>query len=140
MTIAYDSPTSIKQFLEAEGLAMSKRFGQNFLIDRNAREKLYAALGLPPQLESESGNFKPPSIWEIGPGIGALTSVLLERGAKVCAFEIDYGFVRILNRLFGDNPRFSLVEGDFLKTWRAKATQDLPDLIFGNLPYNAGRR
>lgn len=137
MTIAYDSPTSIKQFLEAEGLAVSKRFGQNFLIDRNAREKLYTALGLPAQLESGPGGIDPPSVWEIGPGIGALTSILLERGARVCAFEIDYGFVRILNRLFGDNPRFSLVEGDFLKTWRAKAAQDLPDLIFGNLPYNA---
>jgi Dimethyladenosine transferase (rRNA methylation) len=121
MTIAYDSPTFIKQFLEAEGLAMSKRFGQNFLVDRNAREKLYAALALPPLREPGTNGLNPPSVWEIGPGIGALTSLLLERGNRVCAFEIDYGFARILNRLFGDNPRFSIVEGDFLKTWRAAA-------------------
>ncbi|HWR12441.1 MAG TPA: rRNA adenine dimethyltransferase family protein [Rectinemataceae bacterium] len=158
MTIAYDSPASIKTFLEASGLAMSKRFGQNFLVDPNAREKLYAALG----------TNAPVHVWEIGPGIGAMTSLLLERGHYVTAFEIDHGFARILRELFGDNPRFRLVEGDFLKTWRgaldsvassagaalvvpsnsadapggagvASATSTSsakPDIIFGNLPYN----
>ncbi|HWP67933.1 MAG TPA: 16S rRNA (adenine(1518)-N(6)/adenine(1519)-N(6))-dimethyltransferase RsmA, partial [Rectinemataceae bacterium] len=133
MNIAYDSPSSIKTFLEAEGLAMSKRFGQNFLIDRNARERLYASLG----------TTGPATIWEIGPGIGAMTDILLEKGNRVTAFEIDYGFVRVLQSLFGENPSFSLVEGDFLKTWKSRAGADLspapamPDVIFGNLPYNA---
>lgn len=125
MTIAYDSPAAIKTFLEAEGLAMSKRFGQNFLVDPNAREKLYSALG----------TTEPVHIWEIGPGIGAMTALLLERGHRVTAFEIDHGFARILRGLFGENPRFSLVEGDFLKTWKG-ALSDRPDIIFGNLPYN----
>lgn len=125
MTIAYDSPAAIKTFLEAEGLAMSKRFGQNFLVDPNAREKLYSALG----------TTEPVHVWEIGPGIGAMTALLLERGHRVTAFEIDHGFARILRGLFGDNPRFSLVEGDFLKTWKG-ALSDRPDIIFGNLPYN----
>jgi len=123
MTVAYDSPASIKTFLEAEGLAMSKRFGQNFLVDPNAREKLYAALGTK----------DPVHVWEIGPGIGAMTALLLERDHRVTAFEIDHGFARSLRGLFGDNPRFSLVEGDFLKTWKAEAR---PDIVFGNLPYN----
>jgi len=125
MTIAYDSPAAIKTFLEAEGLAMSKRFGQNFLVDPNAREKLYSALG----------TTEPVHIWEIGPGIGAMTALLLERGHRVTAFEIDHGFARILRGLFGDNPSFSLIEGDFLKTWKG-ALSDRPDIIFGNLPYN----
>ena len=136
MNIAYDSPSSIKTFLEAEGLAMSKRFGQNFLIDRNARERLYASLG----------TTVPAAVWEIGPGIGAMTDILLEKGNKVTAFEIDYGFVRILRSLFGGNSAFSLVEGDFLKTWKTSAGMEegrpgsasaMPDVIFGNLPYNA---
>lgn len=150
MNIAYDSPSSIKTFLEAEGLAMSKRFGQNFLIDRNARERLYASLG----------TTGPANIWEIGPGIGAMTDILLEKGNRVTAFEIDYGFVRVLRSLFGGNPSFSLVEGDFLKTWKSCAgagtgkgtsagkgtnagegspgpASAMPDVIFGNLPYNA---
>ena len=102
---------------------MSKRFGQNFLVDPNAREKLYAALGAS----------SPVHIWEIGPGIGAMTALLLQRGHSVTAFEIDHGFARILRDLFGNEPRFTLVEGDFLKTWKASA---LPNIVFGNLPYN----
>jgi len=127
MKIAYDSPTAIRTFLEEEGLAMSKRFGQNFLVDRHAREKLYATL------PAEGGG----EIWEIGPGIGAMTSLFLEQGRRLKAFEIDHGFVRILNKVFGDDPRFSLVEGDFLKTWKAFAAASRPEAIFGNLPYNA---
>lgn len=126
MTIAYDSPAAIRTFLEAEGLAMSKRFGQNFLVDRNAREKLCAAIGAA----------EPCHIWEIGPGIGSITSLLLEKGHRVTAFEIDHGFARILRELFGDNPRFTLVEGDVLKTWQGQFAAGLPDIIFGNLPYN----
>ncbi len=126
MTIAYDSPAAIRTFLEAEGLAMSKRFGQNFLVDRNAREKLCAAIGAA----------EPCHIWEIGPGIGSITSLLLEKGHRVTVFEIDHGFARILRELFGDNPRFTLVEGDVLKTWQGQFAAGLPDIIFGNLPYN----
>ncbi|MCE1196917.1 ribosomal RNA small subunit methyltransferase A, partial [bacterium] len=130
MTIAYDSPAAIRTFLEAEGLAMSKRFGQNFLVDRNARERLCAAV------ESASGTGEPRHVWEIGPGIGSITSLLLEKGHRVTAFEIDHGFARILRDLFGDNPRFTLVEGDVLKTWEGQLAVGLPDIVFGNLPYN----
>ncbi|MHB0897972.1 MAG: 16S rRNA (adenine(1518)-N(6)/adenine(1519)-N(6))-dimethyltransferase RsmA [Spirochaetales bacterium] len=119
---------------------MSKRFGQNFLVDRNARDKLYSALGASAPLH----------IWEIGPGIGAMTALLLERGHRVTAFEIDHGFARILRDLFGANPNFTLIEGDFLKTWKGERSATgspgeksdsspaggMPDILFGNLPYN----
>jgi 16S rRNA (adenine1518-N6/adenine1519-N6)-dimethyltransferase len=129
MIPAYDSPSSIKTFLELEGLAMSKRFGQNFLVDRNAREKLYASL----QAEPHS------PVWEIGPGIGSMTSLLLAHGHPVSAFEIDYGFARVLKDLFGTRPHFNLIEGDFIKTWKSYISDpsNRPALIFGNLPYNA---
>lgn len=124
----YDSPSSIKALLESENLAMSKRFGQNFLIDRNARERLVEVL----EISEES------SVWEIGPGIGSITLLLLEKQCRVKAFEIDYGFIRVLEGLYGQNPAFSLVAGDFLKTWEAEAEKSgRPDRIFGNLPYNA---
>jgi len=124
MTIPYDSPSGLKAFLEAEGLAMTKQYGQNFLVDKAAKEKLHAAMGMP------DGS----RIWEIGPGIGAMTALLLAHGHKVTAFEIDHGFSRILERAFGDDPNFTLVRGDFIKTW---VNREMPDAIFGNLPYNA---
>lgn len=75
------------------------------------------------------------SVWEIGPGIGAMTEGILDRGVRLTAFEIDYGFARLLAAKFGAHANFSLVTGDFLKTWRTR--DDRPDRIFGNLPYNA---
>jgi 16S rRNA (adenine1518-N6/adenine1519-N6)-dimethyltransferase len=127
MAISYDSPSFLKDFLESKGLAMSKRFGQNFLVDRNARQKLVAAIG--------AGEGVP--IWEIGPGIGSVTSLLLEAGHGVTAFEIDHGFARVLQELFGSSKGFSLVEGDFVKTWKQALSSGRPEIIFGNLPYNA---
>jgi 16S rRNA (adenine1518-N6/adenine1519-N6)-dimethyltransferase len=77
----YDSPTSIREFLDSRGLWATKRFGQNFLIDRSVRERIVGAL----ELEASM------NVWEIGPGIGAMTKLILEKGEQLTAFEIDFG-------------------------------------------------
>jgi 16S rRNA (adenine1518-N6/adenine1519-N6)-dimethyltransferase len=102
---------------------MRKRLGQNFLINQQARASLIDALDLPGSAE----------VWEVGPGIGAMTTLLLQKGAVVHAFEIDPGFSTALRQeIFKDNPHFSLIEGDVLKTWK----QNPPGhYFFGNLPY-----
>lgn len=107
---------------------MSKRFGQNFLVSKTARERIFA------ELEADPSS----SVWEIGPGIGAMTALALDAGLRVTAFEIDHGFARLLRRLFADRETFSLVEGDFLKTWKTTlAEAEPPSRVFGNLPYSA---
>jgi len=121
----YDSPTSIREFLESYGLWATKRFGQNFLIDRSVRERIVGAL----EIETSM------NVWEIGPGIGAMTKLILEKGARLAAFEIDFGFVRALESLFQGFEQFYIIKGDMLKTWRLR--NEKPDRIFGNLPYNA---
>lgn len=121
----YDSPASIQAFLEQNGLAVSKRLGQNFLIDRSVRSRIVKAL------EVEEGM----QVWEIGPGIGAMTILLLEEKVQLTAFEIDYGFVRVLKGLFSEYENFCIVKGDVLKTLCSQ--KDLPARIFGNLPYNS---
>jgi 16S rRNA (adenine1518-N6/adenine1519-N6)-dimethyltransferase len=119
----YDSPAAINAFLRERGLAPQKRFGQNFLIRRDAREKLAGALS--PSKDS--------TIWEIGAGLGAMTAILLDGGARVKAFEVDNGFCRVLTELFSDSKNFSLVEGDALKTWKGEGGAEF---LAGNLPYN----
>ncbi len=127
---AYDSPTAITALLDEAGLSMSKKFGQNFLLSPQVRERIVQALRIPPG----------GSVWEIGPGIGALTSLLVAGGYQVTAFEIDHGFCRILrDRAFTDDANFRLIEGDALKTWESLfAAEGVPDRICGNLPYNVG--
>ena len=135
-SINYNSARELRAFLEERGLGMRKKFGQNFLINPAARSRLLDALEL--QGEDE--------VWEIGPGLGAMTAGLLERGARVTAFEIDPAFVRLLRELFAPAsdetevpvPAFRLIEGDVMKTWKTVSPQTPPEKLFllGNLPYN----
>jgi 16S rRNA (adenine1518-N6/adenine1519-N6)-dimethyltransferase len=109
---------------------MRKRLGQNFLINSGARRQLLDALAIEPG----------DRVWEIGPGLGAMTTGLLERGAQVSAFELDRGFITALEELFGGQSGFALIPGDVLKTWpaawaMAKEAGEAP-LLLGNLPYN----
>ncbi|MCX7656441.1 MAG: 16S rRNA (adenine(1518)-N(6)/adenine(1519)-N(6))-dimethyltransferase RsmA [Treponemataceae bacterium] len=123
----YDSPRALRNLLEQQGLGMQKKFGQNFLINREARQRLVDALELPADQ---------PLVWEVGPGLGCMTTLLLERGCRVRAFEIDRGFARILRDLYGEGENFKLIEGDVLHTWQNIMKQERPDYLLGNLPYN----
>ena len=123
MTLNYNSASALRAFLDQEGLGMQKKFGQNFLINPETRKALVQAL------DAQSGD----EVWEIGPGLGAMTALLLEKGLKVKAFEIDLGFIRVLKNIFSEDKNFTLVEGDVMKTWQA---QSGAPFLFGNLPYN----
>lgn len=124
--INYDSPPEIQQFLSGLGIAARKRFGQNFLINRGARAKLIAALNLTSKDE----------VWEIGPGLGAMTAMLIDSpAAALKVFEIDHAYQQVLTTYYADQPRFAVVCGDVLKTWHT-ATPTGTLKVLGNLPYN----
>ena len=126
----YNSPAELKQLLDAKGFSMQKKFGQNFLINEEARRRLVNALELT----------KGMKVWEVGPGLGAMTSTILERGAELTVFEIDRGFASLISGFFEDFTKigsFRIVEGDVMKTWKNQLQNaGLPDRFFGNLPYN----
>ncbi len=130
--IDYDSPAALKQYLESRGMAMQKKFGQNFLINAQARRRLVDALELQ----------KGTTVWEVGPGLGSMTSMILADGAHLTAFEIDRGFASALREelsgyMKSGNETFTLVEGDVLKTWKGVWKENgVPERFFGNLPYN----
>ena len=123
MEIDYNSPVALRAFLERAGLGMRKKYGQNFLIHPAVRRALIDALG------AAAGE----GVWEIGPGLGAMTRPLLDRGLLVRAFEIDTGFAAVLRELFGAEPGFTLIEGDVMKTWPGEPAAPY---LLGNLPYN----
>ena len=125
-SLNYSSISSIQKVLEDNGLAMTKKFGQNFLLSEDARGRIVQAMELEKGME----------VWEVGPGLGAITHLLLKAGAAVTAFEIDHGFASILrSQAFADDD-FTLVEGDALKTLFQRPMD--ADRIVGNLPYNVG--
>jgi 16S rRNA (adenine1518-N6/adenine1519-N6)-dimethyltransferase len=118
----YNSGPALRAFLERRGLAIRKKWGQHFLVNPRARAALAAALDI------KSGE----GVWEIGPGLGAMTAPLLDRGARVRAFEVDPGFAAILSELFA-GAAFTLVPGDVMATW--KTHDDSSPFLLGNLPY-----
>ncbi|WP_024653450.1 16S rRNA (adenine(1518)-N(6)/adenine(1519)-N(6))-dimethyltransferase RsmA [Borrelia persica] len=124
MNINYNSINSIKNVLKSKNIAPRKIWGQNYLINEHIREKIIDALEI-------KANEK---IWEIGPGLGAMTMLLLNKANFLTAFEIDPQYSEILNERFGNFTNFKLIKGDFLK--RYKYEEQTINKIFSNLPYN----
>ena len=125
----YNSAKNLKEILDKNGFSMQKKFGQNFLINPDARKKLIDCLDI-------NDNTK---VWEIGPGLGAMTSEILERGADLTVFEIDRGFISLISEFFkpySEKNKFRIIEGDVLKNWEKELAKGKPDRLFGNLPYN----
>ncbi|MFW5743151.1 MAG: 16S rRNA (adenine(1518)-N(6)/adenine(1519)-N(6))-dimethyltransferase RsmA [Spirochaetota bacterium] len=118
-----ESPGRIRELLASRGLALKKRWGQNFMISGQARGRIVS------ELRVEKGEL----VWEIGPGLGSITALLLDRGARVAVFEVDYGLIGVIRERFGDSV--TVVEGDAVKTLPQAAGN--PDRIAGNLPYRS---
>jgi len=128
LNLNYDSPSEIKALLEIMGLGPRKKWSQNFLINRNARERLVQSV------QMEEGD----KIWEIGPGLGSITRILLDKKVDLTTFEIDPGYIDYLNIAFKEDSNFRIVKGDVIKTWKdIYKKEGQPVGIVGNLPYNA---
>jgi 16S rRNA (adenine1518-N6/adenine1519-N6)-dimethyltransferase len=101
-----------------------KRFGQHFLTDPRALDRIVEALA------PEPGSV----VVEIGPGRGALTDRLAARCGRLVAIEIDRDLVRQLRDRYANQRGVEIVEGDALETdWAMLAGG--PYLLAGNLPY-----
>ncbi len=103
-----------------------KRFGQNFLRDRNMIDHIVGAVAVAPD----------DHIVEIGPGQGALTGALLRRAVRLDAIEIDRDLANQLLREFADDKRFVLHETDALQFDFSTLPGNAPLRVVGNLPYN----
>lgn len=104
-----------------------RRFGQNFLVDGTALGRVAEALPIGHD----------DLVLEIGPGTGLLTEQLLKLAGRVVAVEIDRDLVPRLQQTFGQNPRFQLVEGDFLKLETAPLLEGpyAHRWVVANIPY-----
>lgn len=106
-------------------LRAAKRLGQNFLIDYGIVEKIVAAAELAP------GEL----VLEVGPGLGALTQGLAERGAQVLAVELDPKLLPVLQYSLAGYGNVELVQGDVLALDLGALTGGRPFKVCANLPY-----
>lgn len=129
------SLSTIKDLLSMAGHGPKKALGQNFLFDHNLINKLIDASGV------RSGDL----VLEVGPGTGALTVAMLERGVRVLAVELDSGLVGVLQETLGAQypQQLTIIEGDCLATKRSLNVQasgalgEEPFRLVANLPYHA---
>jgi 16S rRNA (adenine1518-N6/adenine1519-N6)-dimethyltransferase len=103
-----------------------KRFGQNFLTDRNVIERIVDSIA------PRTGEL----IIEIGPGQAAITRPLLQSGAEIHAVEIDRDLAARLHTLFANHANFHLHNVDALRADFAELSDGRRFRLVGNLPYN----
>ena len=116
-----------KAIIANNGLNPNKALGQNFLIDETAIKRIV-----------ELCRCDDSPVFEIGPGLGALTEELLKHAQKVCAVEIDANMVQLLSANLGNNPKLSLVNCDFLKYPVERIKDEFSCgsfIVAANLPY-----
>ena len=103
-----------------------KRFGQNFLHDKNIIKQIVKA-----------SNSEGKNIVEVGPGPCLLTKILLEEKPKsVLAIETDESFLPILNKVKEDCPlKFNFIIRDILKVDLDNLISDNYSIV-SNLPFN----
>lgn len=118
----------IKEILQEHRLAPHKRFGQNFLINRNVSEKIVKLAGIDPD----------DTIVELGVGFGALTSHLAGSCKKVIGLEIDAGIIRYHQQEDCLPENVDLVHEDILRADFAKLAAESGGRlkIIANLPYS----
>jgi len=124
------SPYGAASLLRRHGVRPRKRWGQNFLCDARAAERIAAAAD---PLPGEG-------VVEIGAGIGALTLPLARRFARVVAVELDPLLIPVLQETVGHLSNVQVVHGDFLVI----ETRRLLDMAFAersgavvaNIPYS----
>jgi 16S rRNA (adenine1518-N6/adenine1519-N6)-dimethyltransferase len=110
-----------------------KRLGQNFLVDPRVVDRIISAIG--PRRDE--------TIFEIGPGHGALTGRLVEQAGRVIAIEFDRELIAPLRERFQSVGNCQLLEADalevdFCQMLAAHSPPAAPTIarVVANLPYN----
>ncbi|HOW68058.1 MAG TPA: 16S rRNA (adenine(1518)-N(6)/adenine(1519)-N(6))-dimethyltransferase RsmA [Candidatus Paceibacterota bacterium] len=120
--------SEIRAILAEEHLQLTKSLGQNFLHDHNQLCRIVEAAELTPE----------DSVMEIGPGLGPLTELLLQRAGRVTAIEKDRRLCEVLRTRLENRPGFDLLHGDALEYLESESRNWNDWKVVSNLPYSVG--
>ncbi len=116
---------NIIEAIQNSSLHPNKKLGQNFLCNEGILKKIIEVSGIDQH----------DTVLEIGPGLGALTSLLLEKSPSVTAVEIDSGLYNYLKEKFPVTVNFNLIHADFLKQEPGAQFGNTFTKVIANLPY-----
>lgn len=140
----YATPSATREVLERHGLYTKYALGQNFLVNDDVVRKIVELADVGPE----------DHVLEVGPGIGTLTSALLQKAGRVTAVEMDHDLPTVLRDTLAPwLGRFTLLEMDGLDLTRdileqvavdrvlgaskslPQGTPPIPNKLVSNLPY-----
>jgi 16S rRNA (adenine1518-N6/adenine1519-N6)-dimethyltransferase len=118
--------SQLKKIFSEFSFKPMRRRGQNFLIDRNIRDKIISQVACASQ----------DTILEIGPGSGVLTEELCRLAKRVVAVELDQRLCKILTRLLRGCANLELVGGNILELDLNRIFKQEREIkLVSNLPY-----
>ncbi len=121
--------SEMRQLLSERNLLLTKSLGQNFLHDGNQLRRIVEAASLS----------RTDQVLEIGPGLGPLTELILEKSGKVMAIEKDGRLVTILQERFAGlitRGHLDLLNDDALEFLRSNPRDWSAWKLVANLPYS----
>ncbi|MCL2040226.1 MAG: 16S rRNA (adenine(1518)-N(6)/adenine(1519)-N(6))-dimethyltransferase RsmA [Bacteroidetes bacterium] len=101
-----------------------KYLGQNFLCSPQIAKKIVKLLG----------NIEGKNIYEIGPGMGALTTHIINEGANLTCFDIDLRSIDYLKQKFYNIPNIQIIHSDIRNINLSEENKNIS--VIGNIPYN----
>lgn len=115
-----------KYIMRKYNISANKGLGQNFLIDEDIVNNII----------KESDVSQDDLIIEIGPGLGTLTKLLLEKAKKVICIELDDRMIKILSERFSLYNNLEIIHDDVLKVNLKDIIKNEKSVkVVANLPY-----
>ena len=116
----------VKTVLRETGFGFKKKFGQNFITDKNLLASIVSLAGVTAT----------DTVVEIGCGAGTLTRALAEKAKRVVAFEVDKTLEPVLAQTLAGFENTEVVFKDFLKVDLAAFEDEYGEYsVVANLPY-----
>lgn len=110
----------------AKTVTAKKRLGQHFLVDLGVAQDIADTVDVCPELP----------VLEVGPGMGVLTRMLLEKGRPLKVVEIDEESVDYLRKNLPQLGDDNIIPDDFLKMHLERLWDGNSFMLIGNYPYN----
>lgn len=128
-----ESLNETKYLMKKYKIKANKKLGQNFLVDDNVLNDIVSGAKIE----------KNDLVIEIGPGLGTLTNLLLEKARKVICIELDKKMIEILKERFIAYNNIEIINQDILKIDLDNLIQEQKNKdneiknvkIVANLPY-----
>jgi 16S rRNA (adenine1518-N6/adenine1519-N6)-dimethyltransferase len=129
MPVRRQTQSYLRSLFASRGVVPRRRLGQNFLVDLNIHDVILKAAEVGPH----------DVVLEVGPGAGALTTLIADRAAAVIAVEVDPALANLTREAVSGRPNVRVLQMDAL-AGKNKIRPELLDHVRAALAAGPGKR